>query len=132
MSDDGDVLDRTAARDARTKIRAQQERQRLERMSSRELAQEIAPSFKERQGGYTRIIKLGNRRGDNAPMAALQVVKDGDVKPAAAKPAAKAEKVDKPKTASRKNSLASGPQADQVKPHSATKEAPIIKRRTNA
>ena len=30
MSDDGDVLDRTAARDARTKIRAQQERQRRE------------------------------------------------------------------------------------------------------
>lgn len=100
--------------------------------AAQKLAQEIAPSFKERQGGYTRIIKLGNRRGDNAPMAALQVVKDGDVKPAAAKPAAKAEKVDKPKAAHKKNALASGPQADQVKPQSATKQAPIIKRRTNA
>jgi large subunit ribosomal protein L17 len=37
---------------------------------------ELVPAFAERQGGYTRIIKLDNRRGDNAPMAQLSLVID--------------------------------------------------------
>ncbi len=73
------------------------------------MLQELAPAFAERQGGYTRIIKMPNRRGDNAPMARLSLVLDGidrtkpvaaptqaveakpvaDKKPAAKKPTAK-------------------------------------------
>jgi len=38
------------------------------------LFDEIAPAYTERQGGYTRVIKLGQRQGDGAPMAILQLV----------------------------------------------------------
>jgi large subunit ribosomal protein L17 len=35
---------------------------------------EIGPRYKERPGGYTRILKMGNRLGDNAPMAFVELV----------------------------------------------------------
>jgi large subunit ribosomal protein L17 len=38
---------------------------------------EIAGGFSERHGGYTRIIKLGNRRGDNAPMSVIELMPFG-------------------------------------------------------
>lgn len=38
------------------------------------LFEEIAPKFAERQGGYTRILKIGPRRGDGSPMVVIELV----------------------------------------------------------
>ncbi len=61
---------------------------------------EIAPLFVERKGGYTRVLKTGNRLGDAAEMVILELVEktakpDKKAEKKAAKPATKAEKSEK-------------------------------------
>ncbi|QSH40133.1 50S ribosomal protein L17 [Lentisphaerota bacterium ZTH] len=58
----------------------------------KKLFDEIAPQYAEREGGYTRIIKLGQRVGDGAEMCILQFVESGaPAKKQKAAPAVKAE-----------------------------------------
>lgn len=53
------------------------------------LFDEIAPRYKTRNGGYTRIVRVGRRNGDNAPMVIIELV-EGEAKKAEAAPKKKA------------------------------------------
>ncbi len=59
------------------------------------LFMEIAPQVDKREGGYTRIIKTGFRKGDNASMAVIELV----LEPVNPKPKTKKAKVEEPKAA---------------------------------
>lgn len=59
---------------------------------------DLAKRFEERNGGYTRIVKLGPRRGDNAPMAIIELMPAEGGADGGEKKEKKAKKAAKPKT----------------------------------
>ncbi|HEX7462330.1 MAG TPA: 50S ribosomal protein L17 [Dermatophilaceae bacterium] len=71
---------------------------------------EIAPDMAERQGGYTRITKIGNRKGDNAPMAVIELVRE----PLSPKKATVAEAEAATKRSARDKKAAKAPVAQEA------------------
>jgi large subunit ribosomal protein L17 len=66
------------------------------------LFETIAPRFKTRPGGYTRIVHIANRIGDNAPMAILELVEKSAPEEKPAEPEKKTEKKSDKKAAETK------------------------------
>lgn len=83
----------TLGREDSVHNRRQAERSLPDDSLVKKLFEKIAPRFAQRPGGYTRIVKLGPRRGDGAEMAILEFVDfEGVSAPAAEKSAKKAPK----------------------------------------
>src|SRR5476651_165312 len=74
----------------------------------------IAPGFKDRKGGYTRIVKLGPRQSDSAPVAFLEWV--DYALPAEPAPAEKTEKPAKPAKADKKEKAENPKKEKSAKP----------------
>ncbi|MCX5896439.1 MAG: 50S ribosomal protein L17 [Proteobacteria bacterium] len=64
----------------------------------KKLFDDVAPRFKDRSGGYTRILKIRRRLGDNAPVSIIELVVQGKQKAAQEKKKEKEKKPAKEKT----------------------------------
>jgi len=85
-----------------------------------ELFREISPKIAERPGGYTRILKTGNRIGDNADMCILELVDFNESR--------KGGEAAKPKTSRRRRSAKKSSESESANAGSAKKGASKVKK----
>lgn len=88
------------------------------------LFDEIAPVYADRQGGYTRVIKLGNRNGDAAPISLIQLV---DFEKTGEKAKKKTEKKKEKTTAKKEEKIAEKDNIDVVAEPEEKNEEPEVK-----
>jgi large subunit ribosomal protein L17 len=81
---------------------------------------EIAPDMAERNGGYTRITKIGARKGDNAPMAVIELVREPLAKKATVKEAEAATKRSAKQAEAKESAAATKAAEDDAKDAEAT------------
>lgn len=90
-----------------------------DRLAVTKLFDDIAPRFAARRGGYTRIVKIGQRPGDAAPMSLLELIPDDAPKSAPAaktteKGAEKPAKVKAPKAEAKPEKAAKAPAKEKA------------------
>lgn len=105
-----------------------------ERETLKKLFGVLSERYANRNGGYTRIIKIGNRRGDDAPMAFLELVDREEEKPAVeTKSKGKAQKSPAPKkeAAEKKPARSKGTEG-KAKESKSEKSAAIPAKKANA
>ena len=77
------IAEKVVTQGKRDTLHARRQVNRLlpERQLVKKVFDDIAPRFQDRLGGYTRIVKLGPRRGDGAEMAVIEFVETGAGEP---------------------------------------------------
>ena len=86
------------------------------------LFEDLGPRFKARPGGYTRILRMLPRAGDNAPMALMQLVDGPATKVAGEEPAAAKKKASRKKKAAAPEETAEASEAAEAAPKKTRKK----------
>ena len=112
----------TAAREGTLAARRNVHRTVRDQAALAKLFDTIAPRFKTRPGGYTRIVHIQNRIGDNAPMSILELVEKSPAEEKPAEPEKKAKKAEAEKPTKAAKAEKPKPEKAEKKPAKKSKK----------